>query len=200
VRIVDADREHEAAEQRRRDVVHVHRAARDRLALHRELEQLSSVERLSRPARCRRRPPPRPRPPSRRGPSRAGCPSRSSSRSRTAGRARAAGERTAMPAVFFSAASGRSATTPVMADRHASARAPVRRTRSPSAATVWPRMSKPMPTLPTLAGANAVARRANRRSQLRAEVRADAQQVGEHAGRRDLGPAPGPCTISGFWS
>ena len=65
-----------------------------------------------------------------------------------------------MPAVFFSAASGRSATTPRIdrIDTPGFARR-VTVTRSPRAATVWPRMSKPTATLPTLAGANAVARR-----------------------------------------
>ncbi len=64
----------------------------------------------------------------------------------------------AWPAVLRDASSGSSVATPVMA-RIRTPRSAVRTTctRSPIASTVWPRMSKPMPTLPTVAGANAVA-------------------------------------------
>ena len=44
--MVDADREHQAAVQRRRNVVHVHGTAGDRLALHRVLQQLQLRARL----------------------------------------------------------------------------------------------------------------------------------------------------------
>ena len=87
-RIVDADGQHQPAEQRRRDVVDVHRAAGHGLALHRELEQFGACAAVRRPAPRPRPRPPRPRPPTRRARSRAECPSRSRARSRTAARAR----------------------------------------------------------------------------------------------------------------
>ena len=88
-RIVDAHRQHQPAEQRRRDVVRMHRAAGDRLALHREAQQLRRGRAAARPAPPRPRRPPRPRPPNRRGRSPAECPSRCRGRSRARGRARA---------------------------------------------------------------------------------------------------------------
>ncbi len=45
-RVVDAHGQHQPAEQRRRDIVDVHRPAGDGLAVHRELEQLELAERL----------------------------------------------------------------------------------------------------------------------------------------------------------
>ena len=45
-RIVDTDRQHQATEQRGRDVVDMHRSARDCLTLHRKLQQINFFERL----------------------------------------------------------------------------------------------------------------------------------------------------------
>ena len=114
----------------RRDVVDVHRAAGDRLALHRELEQLELRAAALAAARCP--PPPRrpPRPPSRRARSRAGCPSRSSSRSRSRGRRLGAGSCSAWPAVLRAASSGSSVRDAGdRRDAHAAARACARRAR-----------------------------------------------------------------------
>ena len=63
----------------------------------------------------------------------------------------------ARPAVLRSASSGSDSVVPVIA-RMRTPRLALRvmRTRSPIASTVWPRMSKPTPTLPTVAGAKAV--------------------------------------------
>ncbi len=65
----------------------------------------------------------------------------------------------ARPAVFFSGSCGSLSAMPLMAEMMTPGslrRATV--TRSPRASTAKPRMSKPMATLPTDAGANAVAR------------------------------------------
>ena len=64
---------------------------------------------------------------------------------------------TARPAVLRCGSMGSSPATPVI-DRMRTIASSMRRTRtrSPTASTVWPRMSKPMPTLATVAGAKAV--------------------------------------------
>src|SRR5690348_11842194 len=64
----------------------------------------------------------------------------------------------AAPAVLRSASNGRSRTTPSMvAMRTTGSSMRVTCARSPAPASVWPRMSKPTPTLPTQAGAKALA-------------------------------------------
>jgi hypothetical protein len=64
----------------------------------------------------------------------------------------------AWPAVLRSASSGRFVVVPsIAAIRTPFSAVRATLTRSPSASTVCPRMSKPMPTFPTVAGANAVA-------------------------------------------
>ena len=64
---------------------------------------------------------------------------------------------TALPAVFRSASAGNSPAMPPMLRMRTTGSAMRRaRTRSPSASIVWPKMSKPMPTLATVAGAKAV--------------------------------------------
>ena len=89
---------------------------------------------------------------------------------------------TAMPAVLRSGSRGRSTAMPRdRADASRPARATRRAvTRSPIAWKLWPSTSKPTATLPTLAGANAVAALPHAHS-CAPEVGADAQQVGEHA-------------------
>ena len=65
---------------------------------------------------------------------------------------------TARAAVLRSGSRGRSVTTPVMASTRTVGSAMRRAvTRSPAPARLWPRMSKPTATLPTEAGAWAVA-------------------------------------------
>src|SRR5262249_48785218 len=109
----------------------------------------------------------------------------------------------ACPAVFFSASSGRSSTTPLMARMvtpGSSRRTSV--TLSPTASTEKPRMSKPMATLATEPGAKAVKRVAltsvprGRRtiafpcsaSHLCSKVGGQAKEVGKHAAGGHLRP------------
>src|SRR5271155_897272 len=72
----------------------------------------------------------------------------------------------------------------------------VRRTRSPTASTVWPKISKPIPTLATVAGAKAVTSVSTsgpcliQASKMRAKIRGQTQQVGEYATGGDLGAGP----------
>ncbi len=73
-RVVDAHREHEPAEQRGRNVVDVHRAARDRLAVHGEFAATRSASAALPAARWPPPPRRRPRQPTPRGRWRAECP------------------------------------------------------------------------------------------------------------------------------
>src|SRR5688500_18750039 len=73
-------------------------------------------------------------------------------------------------------------------------------TRSPMASKLWPSTSKPTATLPTLAGANAVASVLMRRlaSQLGTEIGAHAQQVTKDPAGSHFGPGTGPLHDQGI--
>ena len=201
-RVIDADREHQAAEERGRDVVHVQRAARHRLALHGELAAARAA--CSGSAAAHSPPPPRPppRPPSRPGPSRAECPCRSRPRSRSPAAAppACAMQRAAGGVVARPRAAGPGTTPRIARIAHARLGACARTvTRSPSAPTAKPRMSKPMATLPTEAGAKAVAPLARGARHRRApRYAASRSRSANTPPAVTSGPAPGPCTISGL--
>ena len=143
----------------------------------------SIVPAAGRAAHSRRRPRRRPRLPTHLAPSPAGCPSRCAIQADQRVPRSFHMASTRRPAVLRSGFQrqlcGDAAHRPECAHRKSALRRAV--TRSPSASTEWPRMSKPMATLPTDAGANAVASLRAICSQLGTQIGAHAQQVGEHA-------------------
>src|SRR5271166_3069453 len=103
----------------------------------------------------------------------------------------------ARPAVFFGGSIGKSPATPLISRmRTTGSMMRCRRTRSPTASTVCPRISKPIATLATVAGANAVTSVSTEiplkaELNVRAEVCRKAQQIREYTAGRDLGTGAG---------
>ena len=154
--MIDADRQHQAAEQARRDIVDVRRTARDDLALHGELEELQARRRRldqgvggdhggdrgrGRAAHAGRQ---------RNALLDVDLEAETEPKRRMHGLHRTPGGVAAGIDREFAGDPGDGANA-----HHGLLDAPSR-TRSPTASTVWPRISKPMPTLATVAGAKAV--------------------------------------------
>src|SRR5271156_5242660 len=101
---------------------------------------------------------------------------------------------TARPAVLFCGSTGSGPATPGM-ERMRTIGSSMRRmrTRSPTASTVCPKISKPMPTLATVAGAKAVTSVSTVYANLeqRAKICGQAQQIRKHACRRHFGSGSG---------